>query len=263
MKIKYLNTGQFIIIIFSSVLSFNFLFSTKALAQTTKPEMVACTMDAMMCPDGSYVGRTGPKCEFVCPNISVSTTSNETNGAGATTTAENSSSTPPQETDSVATKPVIKDHQQSALTEANQKRITNLSANISNRLDAVVARLFNIITRIESRIILLKQQGFNTSNSESELRNATAKLVNAKNLLTKIDTLVLEAVTSEQPYTSWQTVRIHYEEIMQLIREAYASLKETVTLLKEVSKNPQSGETNLEKPDTSNNASSSEEIPTE
>lgn len=29
---------------------------------------VACTMDAKMCPDGSYVGRTGPNCEFApCP----------------------------------------------------------------------------------------------------------------------------------------------------------------------------------------------------
>lgn len=28
----------------------------------------ACTMDAKMCPDGSYVGRQGPKCEFAaCP----------------------------------------------------------------------------------------------------------------------------------------------------------------------------------------------------
>ena len=26
-----------------------------------------CTMDAMQCPDGSYVGRTGANCEFVCP----------------------------------------------------------------------------------------------------------------------------------------------------------------------------------------------------
>jgi hypothetical protein len=26
-----------------------------------------CTMDARMCPDGSYVGRTGPNCQFVCP----------------------------------------------------------------------------------------------------------------------------------------------------------------------------------------------------
>ncbi len=31
------------------------------------PEGVACTMDAMQCPDGSYVGRSGPNCEFVCP----------------------------------------------------------------------------------------------------------------------------------------------------------------------------------------------------
>ncbi len=26
-----------------------------------------CAMDAMQCPDGSFVGRTGPHCEFVCP----------------------------------------------------------------------------------------------------------------------------------------------------------------------------------------------------
>lgn len=27
-------------------------------------QQVACTADAMLCPDGSYVGRTGPNCEF-------------------------------------------------------------------------------------------------------------------------------------------------------------------------------------------------------
>lgn len=26
-----------------------------------------CTMDAMQCPDGSWTGRSGPNCEFVCP----------------------------------------------------------------------------------------------------------------------------------------------------------------------------------------------------
>jgi hypothetical protein len=31
-------------------------------------EQVFCTADAMMCPDGSYVGREGPNCEFkACP----------------------------------------------------------------------------------------------------------------------------------------------------------------------------------------------------
>jgi hypothetical protein len=31
-------------------------------------EPAVCTMEAKLCPDGSYVGRTGPKCEFApCP----------------------------------------------------------------------------------------------------------------------------------------------------------------------------------------------------
>ncbi len=34
----------------------------------TEEEPVACTADAMQCPDGSYVGRIAPSCEFAeCP----------------------------------------------------------------------------------------------------------------------------------------------------------------------------------------------------
>lgn len=51
-----------------------FIFGTGKKAEAPTPptsneeEKVACTMDAKMCPDGSYVGRTGPKCEFAaCP----------------------------------------------------------------------------------------------------------------------------------------------------------------------------------------------------
>uniref|UniRef100_A0A7C4LZW5 Uncharacterized protein n=1 Tax=candidate division CPR3 bacterium TaxID=2268181 RepID=A0A7C4LZW5_UNCC3 len=33
-------------------------------------EVVFCTMDARLCPDGSYVGRTPPKCDFApCPDV--------------------------------------------------------------------------------------------------------------------------------------------------------------------------------------------------
>ena len=33
-----------------------------------QPEQVACTMEAMLCSDGSAVGRVGPNCEFApCP----------------------------------------------------------------------------------------------------------------------------------------------------------------------------------------------------
>lgn len=37
-------------------------------------EPVACTMEAKQCPDGSFVGRTGPRCEFApCPTPSACT----------------------------------------------------------------------------------------------------------------------------------------------------------------------------------------------
>ncbi len=26
-----------------------------------------CTQDAKQCPDGTWIGRSGPRCEFVCP----------------------------------------------------------------------------------------------------------------------------------------------------------------------------------------------------
>lgn len=39
---------------------------------TDKP--VFCTMEAKLCPDGSYVSRTGPNCEFApCPGSGPST----------------------------------------------------------------------------------------------------------------------------------------------------------------------------------------------
>ena len=41
-----------------------------AFQNSTPPGQIACTMEAKLCPDGSAVGRTGPKCEFAeCPTI--------------------------------------------------------------------------------------------------------------------------------------------------------------------------------------------------
>lgn len=53
-----------------------FLLSTSYLLvscggdQNTNPttgDQIVCTQDAKLCPDGTWVGRSGPKCEFVCP----------------------------------------------------------------------------------------------------------------------------------------------------------------------------------------------------
>jgi hypothetical protein len=42
---------------------------------------VACTQEAKECPDGSYVGRTGPNCEFAaCPIVATTTTATNPSG---------------------------------------------------------------------------------------------------------------------------------------------------------------------------------------
>ena len=50
----------FIVVAVLAALAGQFVFNNES-------ELAACTMDAMMCPDGTAVGRTGPNCEFVCP----------------------------------------------------------------------------------------------------------------------------------------------------------------------------------------------------
>src|SRR5438309_2162374 len=43
------------------------------------PRGEACTQEAKQCPDGSYVGRTGPNCEFTtCPNSNTSVSDGST-----------------------------------------------------------------------------------------------------------------------------------------------------------------------------------------
>lgn len=47
--------------------------NTIATSTATSTGQVACTMEAKQCPDGSYVGRSGPKCEFkACPALTSS-----------------------------------------------------------------------------------------------------------------------------------------------------------------------------------------------
>ena len=62
-KIIYVLIGVALV---AAGLSFWFI-SQPAVGLPVSDETVMCTMDAQQCPDGSYVGRTGPACEFVCP----------------------------------------------------------------------------------------------------------------------------------------------------------------------------------------------------
>lgn len=77
---KNMNKTRLIIsalISIAAVLSVYWLLSNLLPTQTPPPQ-TACTQEAKLCPDGSYVGRTGPNCEFSpCPSTTTTTTSQE------------------------------------------------------------------------------------------------------------------------------------------------------------------------------------------
>lgn len=61
LSLTFATIGTLIII---AALVFTGLFVTKG----GQSGVTVCTLEAKLCPDGSYVGRTGPKCEFApCP----------------------------------------------------------------------------------------------------------------------------------------------------------------------------------------------------
>ena len=67
-KILYIVIGISILLGIAATFTSKFTPVAQAPTATTTPEAF-CTADAMQCPDGSYVGRTGPNCEFVCPEV--------------------------------------------------------------------------------------------------------------------------------------------------------------------------------------------------
>ena len=61
---KYLN-HTYVLILLLSVIGALYIYTQN---KDKVSEEIACTMDAMICPNGSAVGRTGPNCAFApCP----------------------------------------------------------------------------------------------------------------------------------------------------------------------------------------------------
>lgn len=65
---KYLDYALIVLIIIASIGAV-FVYT---LNRDSSTDGVACTMDALICPDGTAVGRTGPDCSFPpCPELGV------------------------------------------------------------------------------------------------------------------------------------------------------------------------------------------------
>ena len=126
---------------------------------------------------------------------------------------------------------------QKALEDFRQQRIINLGANISNRMDAVVERLFTITTRLEQRTNKLSIEGLVVTEASLSLQTAAKLLAEARQELSTIDATVYAAATSPEPYTAWQTTaKVQYQAAGEKIRAAYSALQTSITVLKSAPK---------------------------
>ncbi|MEZ4194827.1 MAG: hypothetical protein R3B53_00280 [Candidatus Paceibacterota bacterium] len=123
-----------------------------------------------------------------------------------------------------------------ALRAVQQERIINLAANISNRMDAAINRLFTIIERLEQRMAKMKEAGVATEPAEEKLREAARNLSEARSLMQDIDLYVTEATASTEPVGKWQSVKERYLNVGKLIRLAHQNLRESIKLLKEATR---------------------------
>jgi len=129
--------------------------------------------------------------------------------------------TPP---DTPATPPV----RTAGLPPQAQVRVTNLAANMSNRMEATINRMQNVINRMESRLDILDTQNIVTDIARTELAKAQTSIVNATTNLKTIDADVAKFVGSEDPRASWALLKNTYISSRDALLSAHSSLQKTL-----------------------------------
>ncbi len=120
----------------------------------------------------------------------------------------------------------------SALSAVAQARLTNLAANVSNRMDAYVRRISNVTDRLESRANKMAEEGFVVDTARTKIADARRELETARTTLATIDSTVASFVGSENPRTYWKTVKSTYETARNAIKAAHRATVETLLILK-------------------------------
>lgn len=128
------------------------------------------------------------------------------------------------------------------LTAAAQTRLTNLAANVSNRLDAYVRRITNVTDRLESRANKMGENGIDVAAARTKIAEARAELDKARQSLANIDTAVNNFVKSENPRTYWQQVKTTYMSARDAIKAAHRATVEALLLLKTAGNAPTTGD---------------------
>jgi hypothetical protein len=127
---------------------------------------------------------------------------------------------------------------QAVLSERTQKRIINLAANISNRLDGISDRMTQISGRLEKRIQKQAAEGYDVTAAQNSLSAARSALETARKDLSTIDRKVVTAVGSTDPKAGWKEVRATYVIARDNIKIAHTELRNTISNLKSATQPP-------------------------
>jgi division protein CdvB (Snf7/Vps24/ESCRT-III family) len=173
---------------------------------------------------------------FLC--FPLSTNAQEAATTSASSTESSFFGTVIENVTGITNSAVEKASSNSVLSAATEKRLTNLAANISNRLDGLNARLRQIAGRLDKRIQIQASNGYNVEPARTSLQSAYSKLDAASDQLKNIDRDVYRAFRSQDPKTEWLEVRSTYLTARDSIREAHTELKNTVMLLKSAAPTP-------------------------
>jgi hypothetical protein len=142
------------------------------------------------------------------------------------------------QTERQAERATIQSDRKIALQARVQERVTNLIANMSNRIDAVTNRLQNISDRLNSRIEKLNANGFNTTDAELALASAQVSIDSAKQNMLDIDNRVRAVVTSDDFISGWQDIKAVITETKNHLQTAKTELQNTVSEIKTANNQP-------------------------
>jgi chromosome segregation ATPase len=140
--------------------------------------------------------------------------------------------------------PLINEQTEITLTPRAQERIINLSANMSNRIEAMEERLSRISARLESRLNKMTATGLETQEAAQQLAEANQRLSEVRGRLTTIDADVINAVTAESPVVKIIELQRSYRTMANTLRNAHTDLIATLVLLKQAT-NPPAVETEV------------------
>ena len=215
---------------------------------------VVCTQEAKQCPDGSYVGRVGPKCEFKqCPQNHPLNTTKPTPPRPLQQLKDIRQETREEIKDArQETRMEIKDLKErmaSSTHDLRDKIKENIQNRMGHRFDRMLARFQatidreeKIMTKIVSRIEKVKANGGNTTLAETAITEARGHVAEAKlaleNLKTNTNTAISQEVASTTRMIAKETMtamRIAGGEIEKHLRLAHKALQKIVGILRGVS----------------------------